>query len=114
MAEIKAGGWCMSLGGTLLKVTGERGLRSYQRTIELRGGIEFENLPARQKPQLQLQLQLRPPWTSTGLYLQAQLHMGYVMTYLKGEGTIARFAYFMLVGSSLLPNLSSAEYFRQS
>jgi len=49
----------MSLGGKLLKVTGKRGLRSYQRTIELRGEIEFENLPARQKPQLQLQLLLQ-------------------------------------------------------
>jgi len=87
MAEIEAGDCGMSLGGTLLKVTGERGLRSYQRTIELRGGIEFENLPAREKPQLQLQLQLRPTWTISGLYLQAQLHMGCVVTYLKGEGT---------------------------
>ena len=77
----------MSLGGPLLKVTGERGLRSYQRTIELRGGIEFENLPAREKTQLQLQLQLRPTWTIFGLYLQAQLYMGCVVTYLKGEGT---------------------------
>ena len=85
----------MSLGGTLLRVTGKRGLRSYQRTTELRGGIEFGNLPARQKPQLQLKLKLRPKGKITGLYLQAQLHMGCVVMYLKGECTIARFAYIL-------------------
>ena len=37
----------MAVGRTLLKATGDRGLRSYQRTIELRVRNGFRNLTTR-------------------------------------------------------------------